>query len=184
MRPVRRSARRGAPRGDGRCWGAPFATYGGSYQGSRELPAGLLYHRDFVSPEEEARVLEALDADAGAWTRRIRRAQQFFSDQLGRPLREFPEWLLRRVAETGIFADGAGEINQVQANEYLGDSGIGVHVEDPAAGPAFATVSLREPVQMTLARAPGGRPVPAAARDTEDCVKVLLEPRSLLVLQG
>ncbi|CAK0832187.1 unnamed protein product [Prorocentrum cordatum] len=138
--------------------------------------------------------------------RRIGRAQQYFGlvyyqtsrpdpvlqpggaqpgPQRGcRPLGDLPAWLLPRVVGTGVFDDSAQAVNQVQANEYLRDSGIGTHVEDPAAGPAFATLSLLRPAQLTLQRAPRGRPLRAAERDAQDCVKVLMEPRSLLVLSG
>merc|ERR1711972_1055032 len=66
----------------------------------------------------------------------------------------------------------------------LEDSGIGLHVEDPAAGETLATISLLRPVQLTLQRAQGGRPLHKDDRDREDCMKILLEPRSLFILQG
>lgn len=186
-------------------WSAPVMTFGDSFQGVREAPPGLRYCRDFVTVGEEAELLKVLDGQGASWMCHIRRAQQFFgliyyqtsqsvpelqptgdsstSAQQGRPMSDLPPWLLHRVLDTGIYLADPG-INQVQANEYLEDSGIGLHVEDPAAGPAFATLSLLEPVQMTLSRAIDGRPVPRDGRDREDCAKVLLEPRSLLVLQG
>lgn len=61
------------------------------------------------------------------------------------------------------------------ANEYLEDSGIGSHVEDPAAGPTILTLSLLQPVQLTLQRAFNGRPRHRDVREAEDCV-----PRSCL----
>eukprot|EP00435_Cladocopium_sp_Y103_P025159 s4_g6.t1 len=101
----------------------------------------------------------------------------------GRSLNELPEWLLPRVRSLGLFSPGQG-INQVLANEYLEDSGIGSHVEDPAAGPTIVTLSLLQPVQLTLQAAENGRPRHRDARDPEDYVKILLEPLSLLVLEG
>jgi len=184
-------------------WTEPSVTFGAHFQGPRSVPSGLQYCANFISASEEADLLRVLDGEGGQWQRHIRRAQQFFglvyyqtsqhipelqptvdspaSKQYGRALGELPAWLLPRVHGTGIYQEG---VNQVQANEYLADSGIGVHVEDPAAGPAFATLSLLQPVQLTLSRARNGRPLPREERDREDCFKVLLEPRSFLVLQG
>jgi len=184
-------------------WTDPGVTFGAHYRGPRTVPSGLRYCENFVDASEEADLLRVLDGEGAQWQRHIRRAQQFFglvyyqtsqhipelqptadspvSEQYGRDLGELPAWLLPRVLSTGIYREG---VNQVQANEYLADSGIGVHVEDPAAGPAFATLSLLQPVQLTLSSARNGRPLPKDERDREDCVKVLLEPRSFLVLQG
>merc|ERR1719195_827145 len=184
-------------------WTEPAVTFGSRFRGPHELPSGLQYCPNFIDVSEETDLLHVLDGRGAQWQRHIRRAQQFFglvyyqtsqhvpelqptadapaSEQYGRALGELPAWLLPRVVSTGIYREG---VNQVQANEYLADSGIGVHVEDPAAGPAFATLSLLQPVQLTLSRARNGRPVPKEDRDREDCIKVLLEPRSFLVLQG
>ncbi|CAJ1415383.1 unnamed protein product [Effrenium voratum] len=185
-------------------WSAPVVTYGSRLSVPREVPAGLRYCPDFITKEEEAEVMLALDGPGAAWMRQIRRAQQFFGlvyyqtsqrvpelqptvdsprdAQLGRGFEELPGWLLPRLRCTGVF--DPGEINQVQANEYLEDSGIGVHVEDPAAGPTLATLSLLQPVQLTLQKAHEGKAAHRNLRDPEDCIKVLLEPGSLLVLQG
>eukprot|EP00927_Polykrikos_kofoidii_P062449 TRINITY_DN57261_c0_g1_i1.p1 TRINITY_DN57261_c0_g1~~TRINITY_DN57261_c0_g1_i1.p1 ORF type:complete len:395 (-),score=58.68 TRINITY_DN57261_c0_g1_i1:9-1193(-) len=127
--------------------------------------------------------------------------------EYGRPLTDLPRWLLPRVLSTGIFDDGGGGINQVAANDYPHRVGIGVHVEDPAVGGTIAALSLLAPVELTLSHAQvvegrGGCadavtddvpvekcptravPYPASRRDPKDCVHVLLEPRSLVVLQG
>lgn len=185
-------------------WQLPVVTFGQQLRGPRVVPEGLTYCPDFISPEEEAELLRTVDGDGSAWKRHIRRAQQFFGvvyyqtsqavpelqptvdsplcAQSGRPLAELPEWFLPRLHATGVF--GGAEVNQVQGNEYLEDSGIGLHVEDPAAGETLATVSLLEPVQLTLQRAVDGRPMHRDERDREDCMKILLEPRSLFILKG
>lgn len=186
-------------------WTVPIVSFGERYQGPLEVPEGLRYCTDFVTAAEEEELLSVIDGPGSRWMRYIRRAQQFFGlvyyqtsqavpelqptaespseAQLGRQLEDLPSWLLPRIYSTQVHAEGA-DINQVQANEYLEDSGIGLHVEDPAAGPAFTTLSLLQPVQMTLQRAKNGRPLHRDERHREDCVKVLLEPRSLLVLSG
>lgn len=196
---------RAAPDSSWSGWSSPLVTFGERFRGPHEVPSGLRYCRDFVDPQEEADLIHVLDGKNSAWMRQIRRAQQFFglvyyqtsqsipelqptsesslSSQYGRPLEELPTWLLPRMMEVGIFR-GSQRVNQMQANEYLEDSGIGCHVEDPAAGATLGTLSLLEPIQLTLSHAVDGKPMHANLRDREDCLKVLLEPRSLLVLEG
>ena len=107
--------------------------------------------------------------------------------QTGRPLEELPGWLLPRLLDTGVFLTAA-ELNQVAANRYTGTTGIAAHVEDPVSfGPNLATLSLSAPVQLTLSAASepkSSRDSPGDGSDHGNWVKVLLEPRSLLVLQG
>lgn len=139
----------------------------------------------------------------GSWLRHIKsRGQQFFGlvyyqtthdvpalqpgeadAQQGRPLADLPAWLMPRVMAAGTF-EKEDEVNQVAANEYLEANGISSHVEDPVAfGANLATLSLFQPVQLTLT------PVEEDLKgrdgiDHGNWVKVLLEPRSFLVLQG
>jgi len=184
---------------------APVVSFGTAYKGPCKPPSGIEYYRDFINDKEELELMSVIDGPSSAWTRHIRRAQQFFGlvfyqtsqsvpelqptgddppvAQLGRSLDDLPFWLLPRVHGVSFFDDGR-QINQVQANEYLEDSGIGSHVEDPAAGSAFATLSLLEPVQLTFQQALDGKPVHIDKRNPQDNVKVLLEPRSLLVIKG
>jgi len=140
--------------------------------------------------------------DAGPWLGHLKsRAQQFFglvyyqtthdlpslqpsseNGQRGRPLSELPPWLLPRVVDTGVFSE-LREINQVAANEYLERYGIGAHVEDPISfGANLATLSLLSPVEVTLTpveQLHGSK----AGVDHGNWVKILLEPRSLFILQ-
>jgi len=178
--------------------------FGSHFHGPNVCPAGLSYCEDFITAEEEVELLETIDGKGSAWKRHIRRAQQFFGlvyyqtshkvpqlqptgadlmeAQRGRPLDEMPEWLLQRVLQLGVFQGDS--LNQVLANEYLENAGIGLHVEDPAAGDVVVTLSLISPVQFTLQRAVDGKPQHKTVRNKEDCVKILLEPRSLLILSG
>lgn len=139
------------------------------------------------------------------WLENLIRAQQFFGLvyyqtthdvvalqpaekelQEGRPMQDLPQWLLSRLVSTGVF--GEQEINQVAANRYIGTGGIAAHVEDPVSfGPNLATLSLLQPVQLTLSLASevkNSREAPGDGVDHGNWVKILLEPRSLLVLQG
>ncbi|CAK0879841.1 unnamed protein product [Prorocentrum cordatum] len=106
------------------------------------------------------------------------------SEQAGRPLGALPPWLLPRVLATQVFAS-AREVSQVAANEYLDNAGISPHVEDDptAFGPNLATLSLLSPVHLTLIPT-SEPPLDQCGVDHGNWVKVLLEPRSLFVLQG
>ena len=166
------------------------------------LPEGLRYADNFISEAEELELVRVL---GDHWLDNLIRAQQFFGlvyyqtthdvaalqpaereRQLGRPMRDLPEWLFCRLVSTGVFSEA--EINQVAANRYMGTGGIAAHVEDPVSfGPNLATLSLLQPVQMTLSVATevkNSRDEPGDGVDHGNWVKVLLEPRSLLVLQG
>ncbi|CAE7531696.1 ALKBH7 [Symbiodinium sp. CCMP2456] len=128
-----------------------------------------------------------------------------------RSMEDLPEWLMQRVLATGAFPR-EGEINQVAANEYLERVGtcteeeaflhpirqltgvicqcmtarrcISSHMEEPTAfGRNLGTLSMLSPVQMTLTPAEEdlhGRD----GLDHGNWVKILLEPRSFLLLQG
>ncbi|CAK9008361.1 unnamed protein product [Durusdinium trenchii] len=181
-------------------WTEPCAHYGHRFH-SKKLPEGLRYCREFITSAEEDG-LDQLLSD-GPWLRHIKsRAQQFFglvyyetthelpalqpshphAENEARPLQDVPDWLMQRVFATGVFP--RNEVNQVAANEYLDRAGISSHVEEPTSfGPNLATLSMLSPVEMTLTPAEEdlhGRD----GLDHGNWVKILLEPRSLLLLQG
>merc|ERR1740115_44443 len=131
----------------------------------------MRYCRDFISEGEQGELMEVLNE--GPWLHNLKsRAQQYFGlvyyqtthdvlalqpadgleEQSGRSLSELPGWLLPRVVDTGVFdRQGIAEVNQVAANEYLDNYGISAHVEDPTSfGPNLVTLSMLQPVQMTL----------------------------------
>lgn len=181
-------------------WSPPHIEVGSQFSHGA-VPAGLLYSTDFVTPAEEAELIDILHH--GLWLRHLKyRAQQFFGlvyyhtthdmpalqpagsrEQCGQPLRLLPPWLLPRILSTGAFAR-LDEINQVAVNEYKGNGGIAPHVEDPTCfGGTLATLSLLAPVHLTLT--PADQTSHGSNRpDHNNWVKILLEPRSLLVLQG
>eukprot|EP00415_Alexandrium_ostenfeldii_P004121 UN4121 len=70
--------------------------------------------------------------------------------QHGRSMRESPSWMLPRVFDTGVFGT-LREVNHVATNEYTHNAGISSHVEDTTCfGANLATLSMLEPVQLTL----------------------------------
>ena len=182
-------------------WSDPAVEVGPKHGPS--MPEGLRYIRDFVTCSEEEELVAI--TEQGDWLSHLIRAQQFFGlvyyqtrhdmaslqpasleMQQGRPLSDLPSWLLPRLIGTGVFVPG--ELNQVAVNRYTGTTGIAAHVEDPHSfGPNLATLSLLQPVQMTLSvasEAKNSKELPGDGIDHGNWVKVLLEPRSLLVLQG
>lgn len=178
-------------------WSSPTVQLGPRCR-VKSLPDGLYYCRDFISVEEEKEITKTLDAGEW-WTHLSARAQQFFGlvyyqthhnvaelqpsggNQQGRPFTELPEWLMPRVGKAGIF-ESLDEINQVAANDYRNNVGISLHVEDPKSfGPNLATLSLLSPVEMTLV--PEDMKTTPSGIDHGDWLKILLEPRSLLVMQ-
>ncbi|CAJ1331360.1 unnamed protein product [Effrenium voratum] len=187
-------------------WSLPHARFGQRFH--PELPSGMRYCPNFISRAEEQELDKLLEAGpwqflADARLRHIKsRAQQFFglvyyqtshelpalqpnhpaSQREARPLQELPEWLMQRIVATGAFPR-EGEVNQVAANEYLGATGISSHVEEPTAfGANLGTLSLLAPIEMTLM--PANQEIRSDGADHGNWVKILLEPRSLLLLQG
>ncbi|KAL3904062.1 MAG: hypothetical protein SGARI_005098, partial [Bacillariaceae sp.] len=71
--------------------------------------------------------------------------------------------------------------SQVLINEYRNNMGIASHFEDfEAFGPIIVTISLMQPVYMTLKRP---KEKTNGSDEYHDIVKVLLEPGSLLVMK-
>jgi len=181
-------------------WSGPSVRFGLNFRDAHHIPKGVRYQHEFVTSEEETELVGAVDA--GLWLGHLKsRAQQFFglvyyqtthdlpslqpvseTGQRGRSLDELPPWLLLRIRDTGVFS-GLGNINQVAANEYLECSGIGAHVEDPISfGANLATLSLLSPVEITLTPVEQQHQSSTGV-DHGNWVKILLEPRSLFILQ-
>jgi ribA/ribD-fused uncharacterized protein len=129
-------------------------------------PAGLAVLEEFVSAEEEAILLAAIDA--APWITDLGRRVQHYgyrydyrnrsvdvSDSLG-PLPEFLRPLVERVtAQFGFVPD------QAIVNEYLPGQGIGRHIDcPPCFGPVVVSVGLGSSVEMLFER--GVESVPAA----------------------
>jgi alkylated DNA repair dioxygenase AlkB len=92
------------------------------------------------------------------------------------------EDLLPHVAKCEEFFGEEGFPSQILVNEYLNNLGIASHFEDyDAFGPIVLTLSLVSPIYMTLKK-PKLRT--NDCHDYWDIQKILLEPGSLLILQG
>lgn len=169
--------------------------------------SGAWYLPEWITEEDEARLLERIRAPAQSlsekapskstqWVRlRKRRLQCWGGDPEGSGIRkrELPSWLravCRRVQASGAFSDKLGdrigpdvkqggslgpEPNHVLINEYKPGQGIMAHQDGPLYAPRVAIVSLGSSSSFhfydSLAHARDGVPI----------VRLILEPRSLLV---
>lgn len=143
---------------------------------------GLKLFPEFISENEQARLVRC--ADAGIWEhkpfhgRQMQRRSQDYGykyDADGKTAsktRNLPQWLLpfaRRLVESGAFPQLP---DQVLINEYWLDRvGIGKHTDAAVFGEIIGSLSLISPCLMWFYRGKEKWPQ-------------LLEPRSLLIMQG
>ena len=143
---------------------------------------GLQVVNLFLSPEQQARVTQRVDADQQAWrndlSRRVQhhgwrydyKARAITPDMyLGQLPDHLQELAQRLYDETGLF-DRAPE--QVIINEYVQAQGIGTHIDHRGFGPAIATISLLEDWEMDF------------SRNWRDRTPALLPAGSCLVMTG
>ena len=145
------------------------------------LPPGLSYLPDFISPSVEAHLIAQIDQ--GTWNFDLKRRTQHYGyryyyqakmvlakDRLG----ALADWLAdvaMRLVQTGIFDNTP---DQGIINEYLPGQGITPHIDClPCFGEIIASVSLLAPVVMDFDE-------PA----TGEKISLSLTPCSMLVLQG
>lgn len=136
---------------------------------------GLRYLPEYITPEEETRILAWVDS--GEWNLEFSRRRQQFGyrydyhstrlDYLG-PLPDWLEELAERLHSEGIFEQIP---NQALVNEYLPGQGIAAHVDRFSV--TIVSLSLESGVLMDFTR----------ESDSEKR-SIWLEPRSLLILQN
>ena len=149
-------------------------------------PAGLEYHRDFLTAPEEAALLAR--TDGAEWLTDLSRRVLHFGykyDYANRKLDEaarigpLPEWLAQlthRIHEVASddaqrLLDPLRPFEQAIINEYLRGQGIAPHIDRDCFGPVVATVSMGSAVNMDFGRAA-----------TSEHHVVRLEPRSLVLM--
>jgi alkylated DNA repair protein (DNA oxidative demethylase) len=151
-----------------------------------DLPEGLTYVSDFVSPDEERQLLaefEALDFRAvvmrGQAARRTVRMfgldYDYEGGELlpGDPLPEQMEWLRGRAAR--LIDRAPEDLVQILISRYPEGAGIGWHRDAPMFGSRIVGVSLLGASRMRFQRTIKGEREVAA---------VDLQPRSAYVLSG
>ena len=163
-----------------------------------ELPTeGAMYIPDFISEEEERRILDVLycpaarqrwGGGAGSGLEKQRRTQNWGgrpgSLKIGEGLPAFGVALISALVRAGVY-DEATAPNHVLVNEYGRKAGLVAHTDGPLYHPRVACLSLGGPASMKLWRqfedaelASEGRPGPGHA------AQIFLRPRSLNVLSG
>ena len=144
-------------------------------------PPGLIYRPDFVTEEEEARLLERIDG--AEWSTELKRRVQQYGwryDYKKRRIDEatrvpdLPPWareLAVRLVSEGMMTELS---DQLIVNEYLGNQGITPHIDQPDDfAEHIATISLLETWGMVFQR-----------RREKQKIEKLLERRSVAVLSG
>jgi hypothetical protein len=134
--------------------------------------SGLSYVLEYITEQEEAELVAAIDAAPWdeTWDRRRQPYGATYGPRKGER-RPVPEWGLHLVER--LHADGVGErrFDQMLVNEYTPGQGISFHRDYEPFDRTVVSLSLLAPCVMDFRHATDGR------RAT-----MLLEPRSLLVL--
>jgi alkylated DNA repair protein (DNA oxidative demethylase) len=151
-----------------------------------ELPEGLLYQEDFVTADEEARLLETLavmdfrsvEMRGQVARRTVRHFGLDYEYESGElvpadPLPDDMAWLRERCA--ALMERAPEDLVQVLVSRYPAGAGIGWHRDAPMFGSRIAGVSLLAPCRMRFQRTVGGVRSTAALE---------LAPRSAYLLTG
>jgi alkylated DNA repair protein (DNA oxidative demethylase) len=149
-------------------------------------PEGLLYRKDFVTPDEERRLIEVVEGldfrELEMRGQTAKRTVRHFGLDYdyedrdvtpGEPLPEELEWLRERSA--GLIDRDPEDLAQILITRYPDGAGIGWHRDAPMFGSKIAGVSLGTPARMRFQRTVGGERETAALE---------LAPRSAYVLAG
>ena len=141
---------------------------------AQDVPSipGLAYRREYLTEEEEARFVQAIDQGTWdtTWERRRQPYGKLYGKDGGVP-RPIPQWGLTLVER--LFREGIGDrpFDQLLVNEYLPGQGIAMHRDYSPFDRTVVSISLLSACVMDLRQPRTGR---------EDAL--LLERRSLLIL--
>ena len=144
-------------------------------------PPGFTYRPDFITEEEETKLMECIDRVE--WSTELRRRVQHYGwrydytkRRIDESMRvgELPGWareLGRRLVTEGLVKDLP---DQLIVNEYCGKQGITPHIDEPRSFTEhLATISLLETWGMVFRR-----------RSGKEKVEKALERRSVAILTG
>jgi alkylated DNA repair protein alkB homolog 6 len=152
------------------------------------LPGSGFYIADFISVEEEQRILSDIQRlPVNKWTNLTHRRLLSLPSILSGPSKDtllaspLPKFLsdpvISRFTKLGIFDRSPHHApNHVLVNEYEPSQGIMPHTDGPAYHPITATVSLGGHTVLEIYRK-----TEAGEREVDPTWRVLQEPRSLLV---
>lgn len=150
-----------------------------------ELPPGLIYKPDFITPEREAGLLQIID-DSPWMNDLLRRVQHYGykynykARRIDKSMRlgDLPEWVDTIAKEVFVFVKNHSELpttiaeevqpfDQAIINEYEPGQGISAHIDcEPCFGPVITTLSLGSDAHMRFDNITTGSwlPVPLAQR--------------------
>ena len=147
----------------------------------RTAISGLNYLHEYIDMTTERALIEQIDRQP--WFTDLKRRVQHYGYKYNYKaqavtselqLGPIPDWLgglCKRLYEEGVFSERP---DQVIINEYLPGQGITPHIDCvPCFGETIASLSLGSPCVMEFSQPEAKRKEP-----------VLLEPRSLVVLEG
>jgi alkylated DNA repair dioxygenase AlkB len=142
---------------------------------------GLDYVPDFITLDEERKILEKLEETE--WLGDLERRVQHFgykynykTRRIDESLRvgDLPKWLIyfgERLARMGFFEERP---DQVIVNEYLPGQGISAHIDcEPCFGDTVVSLSLGSGCTMDFTKA-----------NSADKLSLWLAPRSIVVLKS
>lgn len=141
--------------------------------------SGLSYISNYITKEQEKKLLQNIDK--GEWLTELRRRVQHFGYKYdyhrGRPLKslgKLPSWthhLTKRFVDELLTTQ---KPDQLIVNEYMPGQGISAHVDrEDQFDEIILSLSLGSSVVMDFIK-----------KSTKQKMSVLLEPLSLVILQG
>ncbi|XP_065353079.1 alpha-ketoglutarate-dependent dioxygenase alkB homolog 6 [Cloeon dipterum] len=162
-----------------------------------EAPCTIYYIPEFISEYEEQMLIKnILNAPKPKWTQLKRRRLQNWGGlphPKGMIAEIMPQWLsssVEKVAQLEVFGDN--KPNHVLINEYLPGQGIMAHTDGPLFYPTVTTISCGSHTVLEffkprnnddLERRSDQAESESCDMRTEVVVSLLLEPRSLVIVQ-
>nr|XP_016945873.1 alpha-ketoglutarate-dependent dioxygenase alkB homolog 6 [Drosophila suzukii] len=159
----------------------------------RKCPPTAMYIPNFITSEEEQRILSHIErTPKPRWTQLLNRRLVNYGGvphPNGMIAEEIPEWLqsyVDKVNNLGVFE--SQNANHVLVNEYLPGQGILPHTDGPLFFPIISTISCGAHTVLEFAKREDNSAEPEAGEDQSPAprevrFKLLLEPRSLLILK-
>ena len=156
---------------------------GHNTQDKTTVPDGLVYIPDFITEEEEKELIGRIDNEKWLKDTKMKRRVQHYgwkydykARQIDASLRigELPSWA--QELATKLLSKKWVKVvpDQVIVNEYLGNQGIGEHIDSDSFADDIATISLLESWEMNFRKGKG----------KENKFVQLLEQRSVAVMSG
>lgn len=155
----------------------------------KDVPSTCYYIPDFITESEEKLLLHnILKTSAVRWTQlKNRRLINFggVPTQKGMIAEEIPDYLnrhLQLVNQLEIFGDA--KANHILLNEYRAGQGIMSHFDGPLFFPTIATLSIGSHTVLEFHQPrSSGVNENVVSSSVEPAFKLLVEPRSLLILK-